>query len=69
MTKRQEVTQNIALIIKASSRNQTQIARELGVTNATISDYISGKSFPTLIGFIKLCKVLDCNYEDILGKP
>jgi len=66
--KKQIITENIKVMVKTSNKTQTQIARELGVTPTTITDYITGKSCPTLVGFIKLCQILDCTYEDILGR-
>jgi len=63
----QQVTRNIAVAIKTSPKSKTQIAKELGMTQQCISNYLSGRSFPSLETLKKLCAVLDCTYEDILG--
>ena len=68
MNLKEQITKNIALMIKTSSKNQTQIAREMGVSNQAITDYVQGNAQPTLTGFVRLCQVLDCTYEDILGR-
>ena len=68
MDLREEIIKNITSLVKTSPKTQMQIAKELGVSNQTVTDYIHGNSIPTLVGFVKLCNVLDCNYEDILGK-
>jgi len=63
------VTANIAKEIKHSPKSQTQIAAEMGVSKQVISDYMAGRSFPSIFTLIKLCYVLDCEYRDILGEP
>jgi len=66
--KRQEIGKNIAMLIKSTGKSQAQIARELGIRNTTISEYIAGKVYPSMTVFLNLCKILDCSYDDILGK-
>jgi len=67
MDLRQVITKNIATIVRSSSKTQMQIASEMGVSNQTITDYVLGNSVPTVFTLVKLCQVLDCNYDDILG--
>lgn len=33
----------------------------------TLSQYISGKIYPSLPTFAKLCQIIDCSSDDILG--
>jgi transcriptional regulator with XRE-family HTH domain len=68
MDKRQEIARNISLMVKASAKTQQQIAIELGVDQTMISKYILGKAVPSATLITKLCQVLDCSYEDILGR-
>lgn len=62
------IARNIADAIKCSGKNQAQVARELQVHKTLISDYIAARSMPSLPTLIRLCAVLDCTYEDILGR-
>ena len=63
-----EVAENIYIAIKASKKNQAQVARELGVHKTVISEYIAGRAMPSIPTLKKLCQVLECDYADILGK-
>lgn len=48
-------------------KSKSQIADELGISRPTLSQYLSGKIFPSLGMFARLCKILDCSSDDILG--
>lgn len=61
------ISANIKKEIENSSKSKAQIAAELGVSRPTISQYLSGRIQPSLETFAKLCKVLDCSADDILG--
>lgn len=62
------ITQNILELVNASEKSKTQVAQETGITKATLSQYLSGRAFPSLATLKNLCRALDCNYDDILGK-
>ncbi len=61
------ITENIKNEIESSGKSKTEIAKELGVSKATVSQYLSGRAQPTLATLSKLCRVLDCSADDILG--
>lgn len=68
-------TKNYEAIIKANLRTEiescgkskSEIAKELGVSKPTLSQYLSGRIFPSLPTFAKLCDILDCSADDLLG--
>jgi len=62
------VAKNIEREIAHSGKSKTQVAKELGVAPETVMGYTSGKSFPGVKNIRKLCVILDCAYEEILGK-
>lgn len=62
------ITHNIVKLVNASEKNKSQIAKEIGIAKATLSQYISGRAFPSLVTLKQLCKVLDCEYAEILGE-
>jgi len=66
--KRKEIGENIALLIKSTGKSQAQVAREIGLGKNVITEYVAGNSYPSMSVFLKLCQVLDCSYEDILGR-
>ena len=60
------IWKNLRDEIEQSEKSKTQIARELGVSKATISQYISGKIQPSLSTFARLCVCLNCSADEIL---
>ncbi len=61
------IKDNLKQEIEKSIKTKTQIADALGISRATLSQYLSGKVMPSLPTFAKLCEVLDCSSDDILG--
>jgi len=61
------ISQNIRQEILNSGKTKTAIARAIGVSNPTISQYISGRIQPSLYTLSKLCIFLDCSADDILN--
>ena len=68
MITREELAAKISEYIGYTGKLPTYIAKEMGVSDSTIFGYMKGRNVPPLIQFKKLCKVLNCEYEDILGK-
>ena len=62
----QLISENIKREIEQSGMKKSDIATALGISRATISQYISGRAQPTLANLSKLCSVLDCSADDIL---
>ena len=61
------ITENLKKEIEQSGLKKSEIADSIGISRATLSQYLSGRAQPTLATFAKLCKVLDCSADDILG--
>lgn len=61
------ITENIKREIQQSGLKKCYIAEKIGVSKATVSQYLSGRAQPTLATLSKLCKVLDCSADDILS--
>lgn len=61
-----KISQNIKEEIERSGKTKTEIARALGVSNPTVSQYLSGRIQPSLSTLSKLCSFLDCSADDIL---
>ena len=61
------ITENLKREIEQSGLKKSEIASAIGVSRATISQYLSGRAQPTLATFSKLCAVLDCSADEILN--
>lgn len=62
-----QITERLKKEILLSPKTKTQIAYELGVSKPTLSQYLSGRILPSLGTFARLCKILDCSADEILG--
>ncbi|MBD5086575.1 MAG: helix-turn-helix transcriptional regulator [Clostridiales bacterium] len=66
MIKLDNIREKIIEAIKQSGLTQTEIANRLGVKQATIGQYLSGRAMPALDTFANLCKILDLDSNEIL---
>lgn len=60
------ITENLRKEIERSGFKKSEIADAIGVSRATISQYLSGRAQPTLATLSRLCSFLDCSADDIL---
>lgn len=63
----EQISENLKREIETSGKSKTEIARAIGVTKPTVSQYVSGRIQPTLAVLSKLCNFLDCSADDILN--
>lgn len=61
------ISQNIKREIELSGKSKSEIARAIGVSCPTVSQYCSGRAQPSLSTLSKLCAVLDCSADEILN--
>lgn len=61
------ISRNIKREIETSGRTRSEIARAVGVSCPTVSQYLSGRAQPTLATLSKLCSYLGCSADEILG--
>lgn len=59
---------NIKIERKKKAIKQNVLAKQIGISNTYLSDIERQKTIPSLITFIKICKVLNVNLEYILKK-
>lgn len=61
------IRKRISESIKESKKTQIYIAAQLGIKQATVSEYVTMKSLPALDTLSELCKLLDIDANYILG--
>ena len=61
------ISENIKREIEQSGKKKSDIAKAIGVSCPTISQYCSGRAQPTLAKLARLCAYLDCSADDILN--
>lgn len=57
--------QSLKRHLKESGYKGYQVAAAIGVANQTLSNWVSGRTFPDANNQIRLCKVLDVNIQDL----
>lgn len=62
----EQIRNNLIEAIKSSGKTQTQLAKELQVTQSCIAHYIKGDILPSLDTFANLCVLLDLDPVEIL---
>lgn len=63
----QIISQNLKYEIEHSGKTKTEIARAIGVSCPTVTQYCTGQIQPTLETLSKLCKYLDISSDEILA--
>lgn len=59
--------QRLSLLLSKNNMTQTELAKRLGVTDATISRYISGSRSPYMEIAIEMSKIFNVSIEYLLG--
>ena len=62
----EQIRTNIQEAIKNSGLTQTALAKQLGIYQTAVSQYLSGRAMPALDTFANLCAVLDLDPAEIL---
>ena len=62
-----EFGHNLQTVIRSKNVTQSQLARQLGITEAMLSRYIHGTSMPGVDKVYALANILGCRITDILG--
>ncbi|WP_420840761.1 helix-turn-helix domain-containing protein [Anaerocaecibacter muris] len=61
-----QIRQRLIFEIQSSGISQREIAIGLGVSEPTVSQYMSGRAMPSLETFANLCKLLDLDPSYLL---
>lgn len=54
-------------ILKIEQINQANLANKIGIARQCITDYKSGKSFPTIQTLARICNTLEISSDYLLG--
>ena len=54
-------------LLKKNNINQTELARLTGITDCTMSRYISGQRVPTIKNLVRIAKALNASTDYLLG--
>ena len=59
---------NLKKMIDFSEKNQREIAKEIGCSQKSISNWINGTSQPKMEHILRMVKYFDCDYDDLFDK-
>ena len=57
---------NICKKLKEQNRSQRQMAKDLSISEHSISDYVCGNKNPTVWNLYRISRYLGCTTEDLL---
>ena len=63
----EEIQVRLREAIEDSYMTQSEIAKQLGINQSTVSKYMRLNKYPSIDTFANLCKVLDVSADEILG--
>lgn len=62
----ERISDNLKKEIETSGKSKSDIAKAIGVSKPTVSQYLSGRIQPSLSTLSKLCSYLECSADEIL---
>lgn len=60
---------NIKKYLAIAGRNQLWLAKQIDVTQVTISRYVNNERIPKIYDAVKIARALDITLEELLGLP
>lgn len=65
MITQEQIKRNLVETLKNTGISQTELSKQIGVGQSTISHYIKGDICPSLETFANICKELNLDPEEI----
>lgn len=62
----EKITENLRFEIETCGKPKVEIARAIGITPATVTQYCTGRAQPTLANLSRLCAFIGISADDIL---
>lgn len=59
---------NLEKLLKDRNISNAQFARWMGVSRAIVTFWVNGKRKPSYDSLLKICELLECSYEELLGE-
>lgn len=59
----------LELMARNRIESQTELAKRIGVTRQSLSNWLTGKDKPSIDNLIVLCQELSCTFDDIVIVP
>ena len=66
MNKEEIIKKNLKFEIEHCGKSKAEIAKALGISKPTLSQYLSGRIMPSLETFARLCEIIGCSADEIL---
>lgn len=63
----EEIQKRLREAINQSIVSKSEFARQLGISQSTVSKYLHQNKYPSIDTFANLCKILDVSADEILG--
>ena len=60
-------SENLGKELKSNGISQTELAKKLNTTQATISRWVGGLNEPDFETLFLLCEIFDCSPNELLG--
>lgn len=57
---------NLEDLLNEENMSQRELSELTGINNSTISRYIAGVMMPSLVNIVKIMRVLECEFEDLV---
>lgn len=66
MITKEDISKRLSEAITRSGLTRKEVAEKIGVSQPTVSHYVSGSKMPSLETFANLCRALDLDANDVL---
>ena len=63
----EQIQKRLREAINQSELTKSELARQLGISQSTVSKYLHQNKYPSIDTFANLCRILDVSSDEILG--
>ena len=60
-------SKNLMIMLKEQGLTKNQFSKMIGVSSSCVSKWILCQREPTLTNIYKICKVLNCTFEELIS--